>query len=383
MSNKTHKTNSIKAAKVISMAALLFLFGGCGSTEKIGDNPARMLRSTEQAEALRQIHIVDTTLQLYTWDYTRDYHLDRLVENDVNSLAKFIFYLGRDDLHLLPGMAHLRSVVPGCSCFHIKTQKQEDIVGRNFDYISPRGVSDVIVIRTHPANGYKSMGLVSMSILNQPPHSLTDGRTDLSILMAAPYLVMDGINEKGFFIGVLYLDGEPTQQHDKQKHDIMTLTAIRLLLDKAATVDDAINILNQYNMFAGTSKGSYHFMVADTTGRQAVIEYINDGDLKSWRLTPVEAEYTTNFYLNDGWREIGHGYDRYDVMRQHIDKESIGDNETAMRLLQAVAQEPTKEKTSNTQWSAVYDLQKKCLQLCVGRHYDTVFKFELLRPTWP
>ena len=45
----------------------------------------------------------------------------------------------------------------------------------------------------------------------------------------------------------------------------------------------------------------------------------------------------------------------------------------AMELLQAVSQEPTERKTSNTQWSAVYDLQKKCLRVCVGRHYDRVF----------
>lgn len=340
-----------------------------------------MLRTEEQAAAMMQISAVDTAYQLYEWNYTGDYHLDRLVEADVRTLPQFIFYLGKHDLRLLPGLAHLRSIVPGCSCFAAKDAEGHTLVGRNFDYISPSGVSDAIIVRTSPDEGYRSLGILSLSLLQHRPHSLCDSTTDLSLLTAAPYLVMDGINEKGFFVAVLYLDGEPTMQYDKSKHDIMTLTAIRLMLDRAASVEEAVALMEQYNMFAGISSGSYHFFVADTTSRSAVIEYVPQpmGKKANWKCSPVSATYVTNFYLNDSLRSIGHGYDRYDVLKAHLDERQDAVSATdAMSLLQKVAQEPSERKTSNTQWSAVYDLQKKCLRLCVGRHYEKAFDFSLV-----
>lgn len=372
-----------KAAATIVAAALLF--ASCGSAERIGDNPARMLRTSSQVAQLRQLRrvtpdsLTSCGSHLYTLDYTDDYHLPDMVHADVRSLGGFVRQLGRRDLRLLPGLTHLRSVLPGCSCFAMQDSQQGgQIVGRNFDYLSPNGVSDIVLVRTAPANGYRSMGLVSLALLNHPPRSLSDGTTDLSLLYAAPYLVMDGINEKGFFIGVLYLDGDPTQQQYEGRHDIMTLTAIRQLLDHAATVRDAILILNAYNMFAGTTAGSYHFMVADTTGRHGVLEYIHDGDRHQWHLAPVEADYVTNFYLNDGWREIGHGYDRYDTLKTYFEQQgNTGTADDAMHLLQAVAQEPSTRKTSNTQWSAVYDLHQRSLRLCIGRDYNHVYNFTL------
>lgn len=352
------------------------LFTACGSSEKIGCNPARMLRSHEQAELLNKIAVIDSAYQLYEWDYTADYNLDRLIEADVRTLSQFIFYLGKHDLRLMPGLAHLRSVMPGCSCFATKDDEGHAIAGRNFDYISPSGVSDAIIVRTAPKEGYRSMGLVSLSLLQHPPHSLCDGTTDLSLLAAAPYLVMDGINEKGFFVSVLYLDGKPTEQHDKSKHNIMTLIALRLMLDRAASVEEAIALMEQYNMYAGIGSGSYHFFVADSTGRSAVIEYVprTTGNKVTWEMAPLNTSYVTNFYLNERYREIGHGQDRYKVLKACFEERGgVMNGMEAMELLQAVSQEPTERKTSNTQWSAVYDLQKKCLRVCVGRHYDRVF----------
>ena len=61
--------------------------------------------------------------------------------------------------------------------------------------------------------------------------------------MALPYLMMDGINEDGFAISVLKLDGKPTLQQDPGKKKIFTTVAMRMLLDRASTVDQAISML--------------------------------------------------------------------------------------------------------------------------------------------
>ena len=115
------------------------------------------------------------------------------------------------------------------------------------------------------------------------------------ITLAAPYAPLDGINEKGLAVAVLRIADEPTDQ-DTGKTDITTTTAIRLMLDKAATVDEAVSLLEQYDMHS--SAGScYHFQLADAAGNSAVVEYIDN----EFVVLKADEGYqmATNFLLSD------------------------------------------------------------------------------------
>ena len=66
---------------------------------------------------------------------------------------------------------------------------------------------------------------------------------------------------------------ETHQQTDKP--DLTTTTAIRLLLDRAATVDEAISLLRQYDM--NSSIGLAHpLSLSDASGKRVVVEYVDD-----------------------------------------------------------------------------------------------------------
>lgn len=67
--------------------------------------------------------------------------------------------------------------------------------------------------------------------------------------LAAPYLPFDGINEKGVAIALLAVP-EAEVSYSADKVTLSTTTAIRLVLDKAANVDEAIDLLKQYNIFS-------------------------------------------------------------------------------------------------------------------------------------
>ena len=68
-------------------------------------------------------------------------------------------------------------------------------------------------------------------------------------------------------------DDEETHQRS-DKPDLTTTTAIRLLLDRAADVDEAVALLGQYDM--NSSIGSaHHLSIADASGRSVVVEYVN------------------------------------------------------------------------------------------------------------
>ena len=65
--------------------------------------------------------------------------------------------------------------------------------------------------------------------------------SDNPLLMALPYLAMDGMNEKGMMISVLKLDGEGAQPEDSS---LIPNLFVRLVLDYAANVQEAIDILH-------------------------------------------------------------------------------------------------------------------------------------------
>ena len=120
------------------------------------------------------------------------------------------------------------------------------------------------------------------------------------VTLAAPYAPLDGMNEKGLAIGVLVIqDGKVHQNTGKVP--ITTTSAIRMVLDKAATVDEAIELLKNYDMNSSGETG-YHFQIADASGNTAVIEYINNEmhvltKEEGGRNTPFVSNYRPQFYF--------------------------------------------------------------------------------------
>ena len=52
---------------------------------------------------------------------------------------------------------------------------------------------------------------------------------------------------------------------------------LRMVLDYADSVDEAVEMIQKYDLHdsAGTS---YHYMIADSTGKSAILEWIGDKD---------------------------------------------------------------------------------------------------------
>ena len=61
---------------------------------------------------------------------------------------------------------------------------------------------------------------------------------------------------------------------------------IRLILDRAATTEEAVELLNQYDMFA-TSGRDYHFYITDASGDGRVVEYDCESETREMVATPI------------------------------------------------------------------------------------------------
>ena len=94
------------------------------------------------------------------------------------------------------------------------------------------------------------------------------------------------------------------------------------MLDKCATVDEAIALLEQYDMHS-SANSCYHFQIADASGRTVVVEYIDDelsvleADDATTAGAAVEGRTymaATNFLLTPGDYDFGGGQDRYEIV---------------------------------------------------------------------
>lgn len=391
--------------KTKGMQTLICLFIAlftCACSEENNDeqkgttNPAAYITNTDKLAMLQSMKDVDGEGRLYEINYTADYKLDDVLNSGYTSTQQLFGYIAQLLFDKMPSNQTKVTFGTGCSAFAVpEKQSGNFLMGRNYDYrhSTADGKSytpiSAILVHTAPKGGKKSISLVDALNLGYGKGFYKDGTTDLSLLMGLPYAALDGINEDGFAIGVLSLNENQTNQQTG-KPRIGTTTAIRMLLDRASTVKEAIQLLKGYDMdMRGSGRGNYHYFMADATGDYAIVEYTRPkGDTTPSVMEVLSGNDTlrcaTNFYVapsmvgtTDGWGSA-HGKVRYETMRNALlsNKYTLKEAEV-MPLLQSVSQPPTEELTSHTQWSALYDLTQKTLCLAILREYGKVYNFKV------
>lgn len=338
--------------------------------------------------------------RIYEMNYTVDYKLDEALNAGIvgtTSLTRFVV------THLFDSIPSAKSASlsydAGCSAFACPDGTSGNfLMGRNFDFnhrdpdTKERVMIPLIAVHTAPAGGKKSVSFVDGQFVKYESGFYTKKGNDLSMLMALPYLLLDGINEDGFAVSVLKLDGLPTAQSDSPNKKIFTTVAMRMLLDRASTVKEAKEMLKDYSMYMDTDSASYHFFMADAKGDFAIVEYTNpDTQLNPNRLEELSGADTlrcvTNFYVSPtmyatphGMRHSLHGKERYDSLRAGLLRHNYKMTpEEALGLLKVVAQGPDgyQGSTGFTQWSEVFNLSKKTVSMSILREWDKTFHFKV------
>ena len=379
--------------------AAALLFTACNNKVTPTSNPARLINDPAKLEMIHSlVDLEGNKGRLYEMTYTVDYKLDEALNAGIvgtNSLVQFVMMNLMDEQST---KASALSYNAGCSAFACPDSGSGDyLMGRNFDFNhrdekGERVMIPAIVVHTAPVGGKKSVSFVDGQFVKYKSGFYTDGNTDLSMLMALPYLLLDGINEDGFAISVLKLDGNPTRQHFADRKNIFTTVAMRMLLDRASTVVEAEEMLKQYNMCMDDAPASYHFFMADATGDYAIVEYtFKEGEEYPTEMEVLKGDdvwrYVTNFYASpsmvdspNGSVISTHGKARYDTLKVNLAKLRYRVNPAeAMNLLEKVAQGPDDEdeqrSTGFTQWSEVYNLSRKTVRMSILREFDKSFEF--------
>ena len=356
-----------------------------------------------RADSLKSVTKV--TDNYYIMDYTYDYDLDTLLESATgnSTTAGLLLYSFADVfLQLNPGARKVVSNLGlycdidskgvsqfmqkalsftgfGCTTFNAAAPSGDMLFARNYDYMDSPGMT----VWTHPEDGYSSVSTVSLYFLGYGGSFLPEGPMSSLLTLIAPYIPVDGMNEKGLSIGVLELE-TPETFVQTEKKDITTTAVIRTVLDHAATVDEAVKIFMKYDMhdlLGGAC--TYHYQIADAAGRTAIIEYVN-GETTVLRPGKTGTLIATNFWLSEGVDDPdGLGRDRYDKAKKMLGKKNYTVSEKeAMNILNAVhiENEDMNGYICSTLWSVVYNNTKKTFTICPMYNYGKQYRFSLSSP---
>lgn len=363
----------MKARRLVATAlcGAVVILGGLGVAAGI-----RYRKQIKSATSLKQLTDYADGYNLYQIDIAYDYDLDRIIQAGVRDDQAYIDAVLEQALPGVP--VHVEAPKFACSAFGLTTGTGAELTGRNYDF---KDDTSAVLVRTHPKNGYSSIGFAALNnVGDNAPTSTIAGR---AAALMGPFAQLDGINEKGVSIAVLTLDSAPCEQ-DTGKPVINTSLAIRLVLDRAATTQEAVDLLASYDMHAMAGR-DYHFFINDVSGDARVVEYDPRDpdrtlvDTPMQRITNYYALYEDEVLPHRKNGEIGHGKERADAISQVLDGAgAVATENTAWEALRAAAQDPNPaDITSNTQWSAIFSNTDGTAKICLRRHWGDITGFEL------
>lgn len=335
-----------------------------------------MSKNTAKDKTLSSFRQIDDNI--WSLVYENDYGLDELLEKGVGNIMDAVLFLQKKvRTAIMPNPAHGGFA---CSTFNARTPEGKYLLGRNFDYKK----APCTVCWTSPEKGYKSVSIIDTTFfIHGTEHFSLKNSKKHQRVMGAPYMAMDGINEKGFSIAVLEIKTTATKQETGKK-PIITTVAIRAALDKCATVDEAIELFSQYDMHDSLFI-NYHYQLADAEGNSAIIEYVNNEMHVIRQSEKDENLALTNYFLTPGGdNHDGRGYDRYSRIKKTLRKsEGVVTENDAMTLLSECVldyKHPLLKHPVITLWSAVYNCTEKSVLLCAGMDYEKKYLIKLDKP---
>ena len=315
--------------------------------------------------SIRQIDNHGMFQMTYFGDYGFDGFLLLGAESDADIEA---FVMER----LLRGIPFSFNVTGGgCTVFVVRNQAGEVIFGRNFDF----EYSPSMQLTTRPSNGYASVSMVNLLFAGYDAGNLPSRLNFNSIpALGAPFLPFDGMNEKGVAMALLAVpEANPPSYEDRIM--LNTTTTIRLVLDHAANVEEAIALLRQYNIYF--SGGIYcQFLIADASGRSVIVNYW-DGELKVTE-TDDDFQIASNFIPYNNLN-IGEGFtefERYDKVRAAIERNNGALSE--MQIAHLLAEVGIiYEDENRLQWTVIYNLSTLDGMVFANRNTDNIISFQL------
>ncbi len=344
---------------------------------------------------------------VYTMEVKGGFYLDDFIaQGGAKSDAELIdFITGKITKGLLE-MEISESEI-ACSAFTAQTPEGDRLFGRNYDFSK----TNACIVFTEATEGrHATISTVDLQFLGMDVDQDVEGLMNKITCLAAPYAPLDGVNDAGVSCGIFmsYQGGETIVPTDlnTDKPDITSTTLLRLILDYADNVEEAVEIASTYDLHDSAAT-SYHYMVADATGASAILEWVNgtdatdlDGSARQLVVTyndddahigeeesQSDYQWITNFIIQPGYYDDPadqKGLDRYQKLYEQLSQTDgiVADEEAAMEILASVGRRnwSNDDKNTCTVHSAVYNLTDKSVLWVSNENYQdetAIFRFSL------
>ena len=308
---------------------------------------------------------------LYKVHYRQDYFLDKALDAGITTEQDLLSFINQEMYFGYGIDANIDKYA--CSGFISKTDGGKYLTGRSFGL----GGTDKLAVYSTPKDGYASLSMVSLDMLGiggeYGPQALsTYGRI---AMLAAPYIPMDGVNEKGVFAALM--DLETVEIHDDtDRPELLVTLAVRLILDRAGSVDEAVELLRQYDIHTGHG-WSQHIFITDATGDAAVVEWERKtvfGERNKSIMHVTRSKMCTNFPLYKYEGNSDGVCERFDAMKNALEGKSEINHEYAMDILEQVYQYIS--PTVFTDWSVIYYQTDFSMDVATNKDFDTVYHLD-------
>lgn len=346
---------------------------------------------------------------VYTMHVKGDFYLDDFVaQGGVKNDSELIAFVTEK---ITKGLLDIGISDPeiGCSSFTAKTPEGDVLFGRNYDFSK----TNTCIVFTEANEGrHATISSVDLQFLGMDVDQNVTSLMDKITCLAATYAPLDGINDAGVSCGIYmtYQGGETTvaTNQNTDKPDFTSTTLLRLILDYADDVEEAVEIASRYDLH-DSAKTSYHYMVADASGRSAILEWTagtdatdNDGGKRELKViyndqdahigdmeAATDYQVITNFVLQPGYyadspAEDQKGLDRYERIYEELNLTGgiVADEAAAMDILGIVGRRTWKNDDGNgcTVHSAVYNLTDRTMMWVPNENYGdpaAVYTFSL------
>lgn len=339
----------------ILIPLLIILFLITGGTGILFHDELKIINSIEKITGEKPI---------YYMEVYGDYHFEDFLKSGGASSDKAVSAFLTKRISKGFYSVDVKEKGPVCSTISATATDGSHVWGRNFDWTG----SVPIIVKCVPQNGYASISTCDFQNITSNPDTVPEGIANKMLAIAALYVPMDGINEAGLCVADLQVNEGGMIAIDTDKPDLTITTAIRLLLNKAASVDEAIELLELYDIFASGGI-SHHLAISDATGASAAIEFV-DG-----KLVVVKTNMVTNFNLaNENTAAGGESAKQRFEYLSSFYKKNEG-SLTGEQVKHALAQVSQSDGEWTTQWSIVYDQRSFTASYYFDCDFEKVYSF--------
>lgn len=188
------------------------------------------------------------------------------------------------------------------------------IRGRNYDWTYDEEPEFILHVPANDQGRHASVGVAATTEITAADVETGESQDIYDII---PYFTLDGTNDAGLTVNINVVGygekGEFVMKTKTKKDDVCPLMVPRTLLDNAGSIDEALDLMKDMDIFSLGTEEEAHFMISgpqsakDDTFNTVVVELIPDKD-KHYQLSVIDynkGEFVdnkpvmTNFHLTD------------------------------------------------------------------------------------